>query len=412
MNVSTRYIVPVLIALSFLPVGNLRAEPSIEVGSDMLLWKKGFSYQTEVKAEISLANTKIEVDESGRKAKGEQDRSFYYDGAMVYSTEILVASDYNGTAGRYYARCDMNKAESDLLLLKGEVGYWDVWKSRAGELLGRSLPAEWREKFDVVERNAEVAGGSYIIVRQKPDSPNLLGGGDLELAFQSMGSLSLKWFLFEWTTPRSFGKAAVTVSPAEVESGRLVKTTGGVGKIVKDVIARESKLLYEAMLGSDSDRQEGETWIVEGEALEAMIHPTVEGRFRGHALVKAEEVKGASPLGAPAEMNGLKLKFVRSGTVDGRTIATNLRLVFATVDGGTHETNLVPDDGVFSGEIWLDTENQTVSYGRLTVDKAKYDGYLPKIGELNAKVKLKADLDFELEYIQSITPAEGQTVGE
>jgi len=396
--------------LAFLPVGTLHAEMPIEVSSDLLLWKKGFEYRTEVKAEISLTNTKIEVDESGRKAKGGQDRSFYYDGAMVYDTGILTAASYNGSAYRNYGLCDVGKSEFDPLVLKADASILEVWTSRLGEWVRMgALPEEWEDKFEVVERNAEVGGGSYFVVRQKSDAPNLLGGRDLELGFESLEALSGKLLLFEWNTPRSFGKSRINVTPAEKgKQGKLVKTGGSVSNLVKDVIGRESKLLYEAMLGSNSRRQDGETWMIEGETLEALIHPTVEGRFRGRAVVRAEVVDGALPVRTAGEMSGFKLKFVRSGIVDGKVSNTDLRLVFETVDGGTHETKLVPEDGVFTGEIWLDTENQTIRYGVLTVDKAKYDGYLPKIGELNARVKLRADLDFKLEYIQSITAAEEQ----
>ncbi len=401
------------VVLAFLPIEDVHAETPVEINRNMLLWKKGFSYRTQVEASISLTKSKIEVDLPNRKASGAQDRSFSYKGNMTYETQILRASGYNGTASRYYNQCSMVKLESDPLVLKGEVLFSDVWKSRLGGWIGMgSLPKEWEDKFEVVERNAEVSGGSYIIVRQKPDSPSPLGGGDLELAFQSMGALSRQWFMFEWTTPKSFGKARVRVGPAKIQKGKLVKTGGGVSNIVTDVIGRESKLLYEAMLGFDSERQDGETWVVEGEALEAMIHPTIEGRFRGRAVVKAEVIDGPLPIRTAGKMSGFKLKFVRSGIVDDKLITTDLRLVFGTVDGGTHETKLVPEDGVFTGEIWLDTENQTVRYGALSVVKAKYDGYLPKIGKLNAKVKLKADLDFELEYIQSITAAEKPAVGE
>jgi len=404
MNAAPRYVVPVLIGLSLLPSEGY-ADSSLEVESSMLLWKKDFVYRTQVNADISLTNTRIEVDESGRQSQGVQDRSFHYDGVLSYTTQGVKTSDYNGSAVRQYETCDMQKFESDPLLIKTEAGYWDVWKSRVGEWTGLgSLPKEWEDKFEVVERNAEVGGGSYIIVRQKPDSPNLLGGGALELAFQSMGTLSRKMFLLEWTAPESFPRSKLSVTP--VEGKDIVRTGGSVDVTVKDLIGRESKLLYKAMLGFNTRREGGETWVVEGEALEALIHPTVEGRFRGRGVVKAEVVNDASPLSTIPQMNGLKLKFVRSGIVDGRSITTDLRLVFGTVDGGTHETKLIPEVKGFSGEIWLDTENQAVRYGLLKVEKSQYDGYLPKVGEISAQVKLEADLDFELEYIQSITAAE------
>lgn len=384
----------------------LLAESPIEVNRDMLLWKKGFAYRTQVVAEISLTNTKIKVNLTDRTATGYQPRSFYYDGTMAYNTELQVASAYNGSAGRYYEQCDIRKSESNLVELTVPSTAWEIWKMRFGDLFGKGLPEDWRPHVEVVKGNAEMLGGSYMIVRQKPGSPDLLGGGALELAFQSMGVLSKKWFLLEWPRMQSIQKAKMNVSAAEPRNGHLTATGGSVSNSVKDVIGRESKLLYEALLGFDGNRKEGDLWVVDGETLDAMVHPTVKGSFRGSALVKAELVKNTSPVRTVDEMNGFKLKFVSRGIVAGRSHVTDLRFVVETVDGGNHATKLTPEDGRFSGEIWLDTENQTVRYGELKVDGAKYDGFLPKIGDLNAKIKLDADFHFKLSYIQSITEVE------
>ena len=371
----------------------------MQLNSDMLLWKKSFAYRTEVKADISLTNTKIKVNLTDRSAAGYQERSFHYQGAMVYNTELQRDSSYNGSARRYYQQCDITKSESIPLVMKVESGFWEVWAQR----LWSDLPKEWQPHVEVVERNAEVFGGSYVIVSQKPGSPDLLGGGALELAFQSMGALSGKWFLLEWTRPQAVQKAKVTVSPAEIRESRLVKTGAQASNMVKDVIGRESKLLYEAMLGFQGERKDGDQWIVDGEALDAMVHPTVKGSFRGSVVVRAELVKNVSPVRTVDEINGFKLKFIPRGMVDGRSQVTDLRFVVETVDGGNHETKLTPEDGRFSGEIWLDAENQSVRYGELKVDGAKYDGFLPRIGDLNAKINLDADFHFNLSYTQSIT---------
>lgn len=396
----------------FLP-GDLPAQTQLEVNQDMLLWKKGFSYRTEVTAHISLTNAKIkmELGEDGkRKAAGSQSRSFHYDGSMAFTTEIDRASDVNGSARRFYAHCDVKKAESDLMELKVDASVWEVWAARMPSWLGGSLPKEWLPHVEVVKGNAEVAGGSYIIVRQKPGSSNLLDGGALELGFQSMGALSGKGLLIEWPRLRTVGKAMVALSPAErgtgADRGKFIKTGGSVDNMVKDVIGRESKLLYEAMLGSVANREDSEVWLVDGETLDAMVHPTVKGVFRGRAVVQAERVTNRSPDPKVGEINGFKLKFVPRGSIDDINYETNLDFVVETVDGGTHRTRLIPEDGRFNGEIWLDSENQAVRYGELKVANTQYDGFLPKIGDLNAKINLEADLRFALTYIQSITPVE------
>lgn len=400
---------PVLCGAAILVVvsaNSLLGQTGMKVNRDMLLWKKGFAYRTQVNADISLTNTKIKVEMSDRKAYGDQSRSFHYQGAMVYNTELENASTINGSARRYYQQCDMLKSETELVKMTVPASAWEVWKMRFGDLVGKGLPAEWSEHVVVEKGEVEVFGDSYIVVRQKTDSPNLLGGGALELAFQSMGVLSGKWFLLEWTRMSSIRKASVQVSPGELRGGALMKTGGSVNNTVKDVIGRESKLLYEALLGFDGDRQPGEMWIVDGETLDAMVHPTVKGSFRGSALVKAEVIKNKSPVRTVSEMNGFMLKFVSRGMVDGKSHGTDLRFVVETVNGDNHETKLTPEDGGFSGEIWLDTDNQTVRYGELKVVDARYSGFLPKIGDLNAKINLDADFNFRLLYIQSISAAE------
>jgi hypothetical protein len=396
----------------FLP-GGLPAQTQLEVDQGMLLWKKGFSYRTEVTAHISLtnANIKMELGEDGkRKGTGSQSRSFHYDGAMSYHTEIDRASDVNGSARRFYEHCSVTKAESDLMELKVDASVWEVWAARMPSWLGGSLPKEWLPHVELVEGNAEVAGDSYIIVRQKSGSPNLFDGGALELGFQSMGALSGEGFLIEWPVMRTVSKAMVALYPAErgtgADSGKFIKTDGSVSPMVKDVIGRESKLLYEAMLGSVESREDGDMWMVDGETLDAMVHPAVKGYFSGRAVVQAERVTNRSPDPKMGEMNGFKLKFVPRGIVDGISRETSLDFNVETVAKGTHRTKLTPEDGRFSGEIWLDTENQTVRYGELKVANTKYDGFLPKIGDLNAKFNVEADLNFKLVYIQAITPSE------
>lgn len=380
----------------------LRAESDLELNPDMLLWKRNFAYRTQVNAEISLTNTKIEVNMTDRSAAGHQPVSFHYQGSMAYNTELEKASNRNGSARRHYERCDITKSTTNPLQLKVTAGFWEVWAQR----LWADLPAEWQPHVEVTERNAEVFGGSYIIVRQKPNSPDLLGGGALELAFQSMGVLSNTWFLLEWTRPNALKNAGVRVTPAELRDGRVVPSGGTAGTMVHDVIKRESRLLYEAMLGFQGERKEGDQWVVDGEALDAMVHPTVKGCFRGSAVVRAELVKNVSPVRTVEGINGFKLKFIPHGIVDGRNMVTDLRFVVETVEGGTHSTKLTPQEGGFSGEIWLDAENQSVRYGELRVDGAKYNGYLPKIGDLNARIKLDADFHFNMSYTQSISPVE------
>lgn len=378
-------------------------ETTLKVDRNMLLWKKNFKYRTMVLADISLTNSVIKVNLTDRSASGTQERSFHYHGSMAYHTELENDSTYNGSARRYYEHCYVDKSENNPLELKATAGWGEAMWLKVFD----DLPPEVAQHVDVVSTHA---WDGYLILRQKKGS-DVLGGGVLERAFQSMEGLKGKWFLLGWNHVDDLAKKMVLVQAAEKVSGAnqpisLVPTTAGVDPMVKDVLGRESKLLYEAMLGMNTERKAGDQWIVDGETLDAMVHPSVYGGFRGSLVVRAEEIKEESPDVTVDKMNGLRLKFVARGIINGRSHESNVRFVMATVDDGTHETKLTPADGTFSGEIWLDTENQCVRFGRIVVDAAKYDGFLPKIGKLNAKIKLKADLNFSLRYAQAITARE------
>lgn len=388
------------IGLIVLAVGSsLPAQTAMDVDRNMLLWKKGFDYRTQVSANIELSNTTIKVNLTDRSAAGYQPRSFLYEGAMAYTTRLIRDYEDNGSASRYYQRCQVIKSENEPLSLKVDSSFLEVWAQRLG--LG-DLPPEWEPHVEVTERNAEMFGGSYIVVTQKKGSPNLLGGGALEMAFQSMGELSQQQFLLTWGNLQAFQKGGLKVSPARVQDGKLVSTRGGVSPVVKDVIGRESRLLYEALLGFNGLRHKGDEWEVDGQTLDAMVHPTVSGGFQGKAMVRADAITNESPGPLVGLMNGLKLHFIPSSKAG----QSNLRFVVNTVDNGTHETRLNPGDGGFVGEIWLDTDNQCVRYGKLTVSGARYDGFLPRIGDLNAKINLTADFYFKMVYQQSIAAVE------
>jgi hypothetical protein len=225
-----------------------------------------------------------------------------------------------------------------------------------------------------------------------------------------MEALSGKWFLFEWSRPESFRRAKLTISsaqPADSGATRVKKTEDSVSTTVKNAINCESKLLYEVLLGGlEPKRKHGDIWSVDGETLGALIHSSFEGYFRGKVLVKCEVINGESPVRTIEEMNGFRLKFVQRAKVDGRTQFSNLQFVFKTTDEGEYITIFNMDDKKSNGELWLDVENQCLRYGNITVKEATYDGYLPKIGKLNAKVKLRADLNFEFTYKQNIGIAE------
>lgn len=396
--------------ISIFPAPGIFAEVSgqkVKVDQGFLLWKQGLDYRTQVHAEVSLENTKFSISFEDREddAVGTQVKSLHYEGTMVYSTNVERASKHNGSAIRRFAKSDVTKIEASTAEIKLPASRWQALLAK----LKSPIPKEWSDKL--VRTETTVLGEDpHIRLESKSESDNyLVDMGILGAELQELEDLSETVFVLAWPSPTALKNAMLSVTPAELIDGKVVPVGQSVSPRVKDVLGRESKLLYEAMLGSGTDRKAGDVWEVSGEALAALIHPSMEGRFRGRAIVQAENAWNLSPHPLISSMTGLKLEFVKRGKIGGRTQDSDLTFEMRTTNGDWHTTRLMSSGGSIEGEIWLDAENQCVRYGKLTSRGTKYNGHLPKIGSLNDKdssVRIEADLKFKFEYIQSISPEE------
>lgn len=397
----------VILCTNCLLTGELFAQTTadIPVNQNFLLWKKGLTYRTEVTGCISLTDTTIRVEEP-KKGVGHQNCSFHYYGSMAYNTELDRASEYNGTAKRYYQKSQIGKLEeADPITLKLDVNIFEVWLYR---LRGLPWPSKDLSKNFDIESNAELFGQSYITIRQKDSSDNVLYEKTYKSISKDLNELTDRHLLFEWDRSLQIQKGKIRVSAiASNDTEKQSVEKSSVNSIIKDVIGRETKLLYDALLGSSGNRKAGDVWLVDGSTLDALVHPSLEGScFRGKLLVQAESIINESPDQKIGKFNGLKLKFIPTGVINGRTQEADLQIILETMNQNSHTIKLVPKDG-FTGEIWLDSENQCVRYGKLKIENKSYSGYLPKVSDLNdAKINLTATLNMELTYIQSISKQE------
>ena len=397
-----------VLLFSVLPATGIFAQApgnEMKVDQGFLLWKQGLDYRTQVRAQISLENTKfiISFEDREKDARGTQAKSLHYEGTMVYSTNVVRASAYNGSAIRRFAQSDVTKIEASaaefIIPTSRWEAFWAQFKSRVNK--------EWGD--NLVRTEETVLGGDpHIRLESKPESDNyLVDMGILGAELQELKDLSGTLCILEWPHSSALKNAMLDVKTADLIDGKVVPTSRAVSPRVKDVLGRESKLLYEAMLGSGTDRVAGEVWEVSGDALAALIHPSMEGRFSGRAIVQAEDAKNVSPHLSISSMTGLKLQFVKRGEIGGIKKDSDLTFEMRTTNGNWHSTRLMSSGKSIDGEIWLDAENQCVRYGKLTSRGTKYNGHLPKIGSLNdSTVRIEADLSFMFEYIQSISPLE------
>lgn len=387
----------------------------MEVDKAFLLWKKGLIYTTQVSAMVSLENTKFTVSAGNREedGEGEQAKSLYYEGNMAYNTEAKFAERKNGKAERYYQMCDVGKFQSSKAVFTMPVSGWEAFWAKFKR---PPLPEEWDEKLDKTE--TKVFGDSYIRWETKPESDHeLVDMGALGGGLQELEDLSEKHLILKWSDESAFKNRIEIESAIPVESeipGKVELVPDGrrVSPRVMDVIRRESNLLYEAVLGSGMNRKAGDVWAVDGEALAALIHPSLEGRFRGKVIVKAKNTLPTPPHPIlPARIVGLRLIFVKQERVDGRVRESDLTFEMETVNGDLHTTSLMSAGSSIEGELWLDRENQCVRYGKIKSSGTRYKGNLPKIGVLNDSdvgVRIESDLRFEFEYIQAISPSKDE----
>ena len=297
------------------PEERAAVENALSVDPGFLLWKEGLEYQTAVTAEFSLTNTKMIVRMDDRKdAHGWQDRSFHYQGTLVYSTWLQDAYTMNGSAGRYYGQCDISKIEATPATIRIPSSGWEVTRSRVGSLFGKELPAQLRDKVEIVERQAH--GDPHITVQTLPGvEEEALGVYTLAAGFQELQDLTSQDLILEWNRMAAFEKGKLAINPAvrdESGSGRLSRSGGAPSVLVQEVVGRESKLLYGAMLGGGVPRRDGDVWEIPAEALEAMIHPSIKGQFHGSVVVGATVVQNESPHSSVFSSSAYSLRIRRA----------------------------------------------------------------------------------------------------
>jgi len=380
---------------------------TVEVPNDYLIWLEGFDYRTEIRARLTLNDVffkgtlKRKEKDKERIIEGEQATAFAFSGSMLYDTSVITPGQYSGSANRDHLVSEITKLELALTKPRVEVGasVWDKFKS----WFDTGIPAEFKDDYEIFRR--EKSG--VIVIKPKanrpPDSNNVLAtlspdfGKIQEAASEYIPAFSKKKYTLEWSSPDVVKKAKMKVTPKEGLN---------ISKDVRDLIAREARLLYTSILQAET-RADGEEWLVHAEDLDAMIHSSVEGKFRGRVGVRASRIDGKIAPGTGTPITGWKLEFIPNPVINTRTYHSDIRFVCTDNSGKSHNVQLEPIGSRFTGELWLDSEHQMVRYGRMNCDNAPYEGKMPKIATLNLELdSLTAKINFLFTYFQSVSPKE------
>lgn len=369
-------------------------ENSISVRPEMVLWEKGYNYASFLSLKLEISGVKFKADAYERNIEyNGQDVFATYSASMRYETSVVTPGKYEGAANRTYTNCEVINA---LSLNKGET--LTALIETNGFLDRRKLEAKsWFTPKGIELKTwngPEKDGKKYYRIEVKPEKMKELAR-PIESSLEIFTALSGKSYLLTWTTPMD-NKCKLQVTPIENGVSTKKKPSG----TVIEVIERESSILYNALC-SGVARNAGETWEISGEQLKGFIHPSLQAEFDGNVWVKAEEIKEESTpkvMGAKIDsVTGLKLRFISSyGEKFSR-----LTLRVSTRNGTKSDINFDFDNPYTAGEIWLDSVNQVVVFGKLSVKDASYKGSMPEVGDLARNLDCNGRVNLDLLYLQS-----------
>jgi len=370
---------------------------AIEVSRDYLVWRKDFDYQTRMEIELTLNQVSFKGKLKELPMEVTQVKAFCYGGRMLYDTTLTVPRNYNGSARRRHNHCSMSKVSLTEPTMRIAAGVFDKLKAKIFNV----IPKELRDDYEAVIYEES---GKILIKPKHPEAWKVLERmnpdfkGIIDMADEYIPAFQGKVYTLEWTEPDEFKKAQLSITPE----------VGTINEDVRELISREACFLYTNILQSNKKRTDGDVWLVQSEDLSAMVHPTVDGKFRGKVVVKASwEEKSIPILGEP--ITGWKLEFIPEGVIDGITYKSDIEFVCKDNSGKSHHVELRPIGSRFIGELWLDNAHQMVRYGRLVCKDAPYEGKMPKIANLNLEMdKLTAKINFELTYLQAVSAKEGE----
>ncbi len=397
MNYVKKYL---LIVLTFFALVSSYANADICVDKNMLLWEPGYNYSTEFVLRLKIDGVKFNATADERLVKGNIPPIAHYYGNMRFETSLCKdSSNYQGSAIRHYFTSEIRNTygDGDFPDIKFDIyakGWWDGLKIRCFDLLPEWLGGA--SSYEVTDSREE--DGVRIITAKLSKKIVDERTKPIEMAFQFIKALSDKTYKLSWKKKlvNDEGKCSLNVKTSD---GKAVAS-----KYLTEAIERESAMLYSAVT-SGVARKPGDVWVINGETLRAIIQPGIGAELKGIVVVKAEELVNAEQkFPGNSFVNGIKLKFISTGKVDGITRRSDLTLCFKLSKDNegelSGEVKFDFDNYNTLGELWLDNVNKIVAYGILKTDDTSYNGRMPQLGKLVKDFECNGYMSLNLTYGQ------------
>lgn len=362
------------------------------VPSDMFIWKSNCVYETSLRFLFTARKVTFTGTLPDHNIQGSAPEAVTYSGLLPYETRFLEGNKSQGKALRTYKYCDMGRSIGDVFI-KFQTTWWQ-----------RHWPGKYPEEGKIYEVDKNLSSNATIVGRLRRDIPQKEAADYFDL-IEYIPELRNTAFLLEWDTPTGVATGNLRVSVAKHERGGWRATDERPPEILRTIINREISMLYGAIFDGKTNRQPGETWILDGSHLAGLIYPTLRSDFTGRVVVKAATLFSSNP---PTDRfgNGVVIQSYNCSTVQflaqaelGSHIETStLSFDSQTVDGGRKSVKIDFTNKGVVGDIYIDTDRFMVRHAYLKVDDAPYSGKMPKFGAVSVNADVRGSVGIQMQY--------------
>ena len=397
----------IFVSKGFVPVQCSAAEFIDTVPKIMFLWTPKTRYETTLRVDFKAHGVTVNGNASGKIIKGSSLNPLVYTSILKYSTELLDGNEDEGQAYRYYETAINSRICADTDITVDGFSLAEMAVGLFKNLPDQTITYDIISK-DVVWEAKRVLNPGILTIRPKKGS--VVDEVDqLKPMIELIPSLKNSAFILNWRSGTQIRNAALSVSYSD--SIQQAVTDKAPPEIVKDVIRRESSLLYNAALGG-AIRKDGDVWSIDGSVLGGLIYPTLNSAFKGRIVVRATKIVASDeallrhkPSGAKVDeaarekINGLRLSFIPEGIIDKKRVTSNLCYDTKTADGGNRkiEVDFSKSEKVKGGMI-IDTDYQMIRQAFIEVNDGSFRGSIPCFGTLTVNATVTSGIDLKLIY--------------
>jgi hypothetical protein len=369
--------------------------PRMELGkvpSDMFIWRSNYVYETSLRFLFTARKVTFTGTLPDHNIEGTAPEAVTYSGSLPYETLFLEGNKTQGKALRTYKHCEMRRNVGDVLF-HFHATWWQ-----------RHWPGKYPGEDNIYKVDKKLSSGDTIVARLNRSIPSQEAAAYFDL-IEYIPALRNTAFLLEWDTPTGVATGNLRVSVAKQEGASWKATDEKPPEILREIINRESSMLYGAILDGKTNRQPGECWLLDGSHLAGLIYPTLRSDFIGRVVVRAATHRMANP---PTDRfaNGVAIQpyncstvqFLAQAEVGSHIVTSTLSFDSQTVDGGSKKVKIDFTNKGVIGDIYIDTDRFMVRHAYLKVDDAPYDGKMPKFGALSVNANLHGSVGLQMQY--------------